>query len=103
MGNERKMGDGADEARAEARFVELEIKLAEMEFGQQQLDEVVLRQAADIRRLNRVVEQLGERLNAALGDGAGVVPGTADPAGSDAASGSPLVDPERPPHYSGPA
>ncbi len=103
MGDERKMGDGAGEARAEARFMELEIKLAEMEFGQQQLDEVVLRQSADIRRLNRLVEQLGERLNAALGDDAPAIGRASNERANDAAPDAGLVDPERPPHHSGPA
>lgn len=92
-----------DENRTEA----LEIKLAELEFGQGQLDDVVRRQGEDIRRLTEAVRALGTRLEAALGEPAprGGSPGD----GTGAASGavgepaSPTVDPERPPHYSGPA
>ena len=75
-----------------ARFEAIEIKLAELELGQGQLDDVVRRQGEDIRRLTEAVRRLGARLEAALGEPA-----------AGTAPASPGVDPERPPHYSGPA
>lgn len=111
-------GAASRETPAEARFVDLEIKLAELEFGQHQVDEVVLRQGDDIRRLSALVRQLGDRLETALGESvrAGESgpasaasarrPGDAGRGPDDGGAGEradPSVDPERPPHYSGPA
>ena len=103
--------DDRSGGRPEDRIEALEIKLSELEFGQGQLDDVVRRQGEDIRRLTEAVHALGTRLEAALG-GSGPMPGGAATGGAGAsdtdpeavgAPASPTVDPERPPHYSGPA
>ena len=91
-----------DEHRTGARIEALEIKLAELEYGQGQLDEAVRRQGEDLRRLTEAVRALGARLDAALGEpAAGAAPGS--PGEPDGPLASPEVDPERPPHHSGPA
>ena len=88
-----------DEHRTGARIEALEIKLAELEYGQGQLDEAVRRQGEDLRRLTEAVRALGARLDAALGEPAA---GAASGSPGEAVA-SPEVDPERPPHHSGPA
>ena len=101
------MSDDDDAGRTPQRLEALEIRLAELEYGQGQIDDVVRRQGEDIRRLTAAVRQLGTRLEAALGEpgaargGAGLQDGP-DGGPDDDPEPSPTVDPERPPHYSGP-
>ena len=98
------MSDDDDAGRTGQRLEALEIRLAELEYGQNQIDDVVRRQGEDIRRLTAAVRQLGTRLDAALGEPGAAKGGGGPNDGPDDGSGpSPTVDPERPPHYSGPA
>ncbi len=55
---------------SESRFVALEIKFAEQDDGLRILNEVVIRQAAQIEQLQSRIAQLAERLDR-LGDGTG--------------------------------
>lgn len=52
------------------RFMQIEIKLAEQEDALRVLNEVVIRQAAQIDRLQSLTGELRERLDR-IGDGAG--------------------------------
>ena len=98
------MSDDDDAGRTGQRLEALEIRLAELEYGQSQIDDVVRRQGEDIRRLTAAVRQLGTRLEAALGEsGAAKDGGGPNDGPGDGSGPSPTVDPERPPHYSGPA
>lgn len=95
------MSDDDDAARTPERLEALEIRLSELEYGQGQIDDAVRRQGEDLRRLGAAVRQLGSRLEAALGESA--APGGGADGGTGDVVPSPTVDPERPPHHSGPA